>query len=224
MNVIAVTGLTREANIVAGSDVVTVCGGGNAALLREKLGRAINSETRGIISIGIAGALGPALRPGDYIVASQLIVGDEQFETDKDWTKRLRDLLPGSISGAVAAGDAIVSSASEKSALHRTTGAYAVDMESHVAARAARAHNLPFAILRVVSDAADHDLPQAVCVAMKPDGGINVGAVMGSLLANPLQLPALIATARDSQKAFASLLRCRDALGLLLGFGGLDLG
>ena len=41
-----------------------------------------------------------------------------------------------------------------KAALRATTGADAVDMESHIAARYAEQHSLPFAALRVISDPA----------------------------------------------------------------------
>ena len=39
-----------------------------------------------------------------------------------------------------------------------------------------------------------HVLPPAALVAMKPDGGIALGRVLGSLLRHPLQVPALIRT------------------------------
>ena len=65
-------------------------------------------------------------------------------------------------------------------------------------------------------------LPPAALVAMKPDGGIALGRVLGSLLKQPAQMPALIRTARASNRAFAELLRCRDLLGV--GLAGPDLG
>jgi hypothetical protein len=86
-------------------------------------------------------------------------------------------------------------------------------MESHIAAEFAAARGIPFAALRVVSDDASHALPPAVLKAMKPDGAVNVPAVIGSLLRNPAQLPALLRTARDSEIAFKALLRCLDRLG-----------
>ena len=103
----------------------------------------------------------------------------------------------------------------------KTTGALAVDMESQVAARFAASRNLPLAGLRVISDDASHVLPPAALVAMKPDGGIALGRVLASLLKKPAQIPALVRTARASNKAFAELLRCRNLCGV--GFSGVDL-
>jgi nucleoside phosphorylase len=57
-----------------------------------------------------------------------------------------------------------------KRALRAETGALAVDMESHVAARVAARRGLPFAVVRVISDSADEALPPAAQIGMKPDG------------------------------------------------------
>jgi hopanoid-associated phosphorylase len=222
--IIAVCGLMREARIVAGADVITIAGGGDALALREKLERAIAPRIRGIISIGIAGALSPTLKLGECVIASHIIAGNEIFPTDAEWSKRLTACFPGAVFGAVAGSDGVVANVSDKSALNRATGSCAVDMESHVVARTAKAHGLPFAALRVICDTAATSLPPAVLVAMKPDGAIRFGAVARSLLRRPFQIPDLLRTARESKLAFAALLRCRDALGPSLGFGGLDLG
>jgi adenosylhomocysteine nucleosidase len=115
----------------------------------------------------------------------------------------------------------IIDKAETKSGLHQATGALAVDMESQVAARFAASRNLPLAALRVISDDASHVLPPAALVAMKPDGGIAIVRVLGSLLRRPQQVPALIRTARTSNKAFAELLRCLDLCGV--GIAGADL-
>ncbi len=65
--------------------------------------------------------------------------------------------------------DGLLADAPAKRALVRG-GAIAVDMESHIAARVAAAHGLPFAILRVVSDRVDDEMPPAVLVSMGPKG------------------------------------------------------
>jgi len=98
-------------------------------------------------------------------------------------------------------------------------------MESQVAARFAAERELPLAALRVISDDASHALPPAALVAMMPDGGVSLGRVLWSLAKNPLQLPALMHTGRNSSKAFKELLRCRGLLGRGLGgfLGGLDI-
>ncbi len=102
------------------------------------------------------------------------------------------------------------------------TGALAVDMETHIAASVAAAYDLPFAALRAVSDAAEDRLPPAVIGAIDADGKLRLGAVLGSIARNPLQVPALIRTGRGSEAATKSLLRGFDLLGI--GFGCPHLG
>ncbi|WCM25649.1 phosphorylase [Sphingomonas sp. QA11] len=120
--------------------------------------------------------------------------------------------LIGSYVGTIVGSDTIIASVAEKHTLHTTTNALAVDMESHIAARVAARHGLPFAIVRAISDTADHALPPAALVGMRPDGSMALGAVLASLARNPRQLPALIRTGRDAGHAFSALRRVRDVL------------
>ena len=212
MTILAVTGLLREARIAA-AGVTAVVGGADPSQLREKLARAIGKGAHGIISIGVGGGLAPSLKPGDCIVGSEVLDGAERFATDGDWTARLSARLPHAICASVAGVDTIAAGTAIKAELFRRTGAAIVDTESHIAARLALAQRIPFAVLRVVLDAADSELPPAALVGLGPDGKIRLGAVLGSVLGRPSQIPALMRTARDSRIAFAALLRCCDALG-----------
>ena len=223
MTILAVTGLAKEAKIVGVADVVAVAGGGDGDGLAAKL-NALHGDIRGVISIGLAGALSPHLKVGDVVIADQMLTGMETWDCHETWRVRLLSRLTSKVSGAhqghLFGSDVIIEKPETKSGLYATTGALAVDMESQVAARFAYARNLPLAGLRVISDDASHVLPPAALVAMKPDGGIALGRVLGSLFKRPTQIPALIRTARTSNKAFAELLRCRDLCGV--GLAGLD--
>ncbi|HJT43662.1 MAG TPA: hypothetical protein VJ750_09195 [Rhizomicrobium sp.] len=220
MTILAVTGLAKEAKIVGIAGVVAVAGGGDAKSLMAKLS-ALHGDLRGVISIGLAGALSPHLKVGDVMIADQVMTGAEKWDCQESWRVRLGSRLPYAHQGSLFGSDVIIENAETKSGLHAATGALAVDMESQVAARFAASRNLPLAGLRVISDDASHILPPAALVAMKPDGGITIGRVLGSLLRHPTQVPTLIRTARSSNQAFAELLRCRDLLGV--GLAGLDL-
>lgn len=220
MTVLAVTGLKREAEIVGGKGVVALAGGGDATSLQVKLD-ALHGDIKGVISVGLAGALSPLLKVGEVVIADQVVQGRETWRCSETWRVALAARLAHAHQGPVAASDTIMESAEAKAALYNDTGALAVDMESAVAGRFAAVRNLPFAVLRVISDDAAHVLPPAALVAMKPDGGISYGRVLGSLLRHPLQVPGLIRTARTSNKAFKELLRCADLCGV--GFSGPDL-
>jgi len=220
VTVLAVTGLAKEAKLVGVAGVVAVAGGGDAGGLMAKLD-ALHGDLRGVISIGLAGALSPLLNVGDVVIADQVITGLEKWDCHEGWRVRLTSRLPYAHQGQLFGSDLIIENAETKSGLHTATGALAVDMESQVAARFAAKRNLPLAGLRVISDDAGHALPPAALVAMRPDGGIALGRVLGSVLRRPGQVPALIRTARSSNKAFAELLRCLDLCGV--GIAGLDL-
>ena len=171
--------------------------------------------------IGIAGALAPGLQAGQWIVADAVLIDEVSIATDRLWTGRLAARLPEAKRGLVVGANAIVAEAAQKTALHRATGASAVDMESHVVARVAQRHRLPFAVARVVSDAAHHSLPPAARVGMKSDGRMDLPSVLRSLLANPRQLPALMRTGFVAEQGFRALLRGYRRLGP--GLAGPDL-
>ena len=219
--ILAVTGLQRERRIVAGPGVEAIAGGGDSKRL-EALLEARAAGVLGIISIGIAGGLAPGLRAGDWVVADTILADGEPLPTDAPWTERLVARLPGAAKGLLLGVDAIVADTEQKADLHRTTGALAVDMESPIVARVAQRHRLAFAAARVVCDPAHRALPPAARVGMKPDGRMDLPAVLRSLLAQPSQLPALIVTAWEAERSFSSLLRGHRRLGA--GLCGPDVG
>ena len=214
--ILAATGLQRERRIVAGSDIEAIASGGDPVRLEAVLDRLAGTAS-GILSIGIAGALAAGLPVGQWVVADAVLVDGESLPTDPTWTSRLAARLPEAARGVLLGVNAMVADATQKASLHSTTGAVAVDMESHIVARVARRHRLPFAAARVISDAAHHDLTPAVLVGMKSDGGMDLPAVLRSLLANPGQLPALIRTGLEAERGFRALLRGHRRLGPRLG-------
>jgi adenosylhomocysteine nucleosidase len=219
--ILAATGLQRERRIVAGPGVEAVAGGGDHARLEAVLDR-LAAGARGIISFGIAGGLAPRLQVGQWVVADAVRVDDMSVATDSLWTDRLAARLPEATRGLVLGANAMVVEATQKAALHRMTGASAVDMESHVVARVAQRHCLPFAVVRVISDAAHHSLPPAAQLGMKSDGRVDLPSVLRSLVAKPGQLPALIRAGLEAERGFRALLRGYRRLGP--GLAGPDLG
>lgn len=218
MSVIAVTGLAREARIARRAGATPVIGAGDEALLTRRLHEAIAAGARGIISFGIAGALAPLLKPGDTIVATHVVQGKERYATDERWTAAIRKALPGARPAIIVGHGEIVSNVDGKKRLFAMSGAHAVDMESHIAARIAKSHGLPFVALRTISDAATRGLPPAALTPLKANGSINLLGVLGSVATEPSQIGDLITTGRESGKAFRALVVGRRRLGLLLGF------
>jgi hypothetical protein len=172
-----------------------------------------------VISFGIAGGLAPGLPAGTKLVARAIVTpSGERYPSDPIWSLRLSTALGGVPIVDLAGIDAPVSDPAAKRHLHVMTGAAAADMESHVAARIAAAYDLPFAAFRVVLDPCERRLPHAALAAMRPDGGIALGAIARSLLEDPSQVPHLLRTARDAQAGFLALFRGRQRLANGLGF------
>ena len=215
-SIVAVTCLALEARIALGPKVLVICDQGSR--LMAALDLAIRRGASGVISFGIAGGLAPDLVAGDWIVGSAIRTGQELFPTDRVWAQRLLEMLPGAVHADIVGVDAPVADPLEKRRLHAETGAMAVDMESHIAARIAATHRIPFSSCRVVIDAADRELPPAAMVGLRHDGTPDVLAVLSSLLQQPSQLPALMRTALDARIAQAALRRGRHLLGARLGF------
>lgn len=212
MTLIAAVGLIREARLVEAPGVRAVVGAGRGDLLAQRLRAALAGGARGVISIGIGGGLNPGLRIGDVVIGDTVLTAAERRKTDAAWTARLAAALPQGLVAPIWAADVMVLDAREKARLHATSGAAAADMESGVAARLAGEHGVPFAVLRVISDTAQTDLPSAVLAGMRPDGGMNLVGVLGALARRPRQLPALIRVGGDVDRAFKALaLACAAA-------------
>ena len=142
---------------VAGRAVVVVhTGVGDSTLAREHVAEVLAGPSPplgAVISAGYAGALDPALAVGD------LVLGENY--SSPALLIPARDRLRGEPcrTGGLRTEPAAVERADEKAALHRATGALAVDMETAWIAAACAAAGLPLLSLRVVSDAADQDFP-----------------------------------------------------------------
>lgn len=213
--VVAVASLSLEARIAQGPGVSVLCN--QSWQLSATLEAAIKRGALGIISFGIAGGLAPNLVAGDWIVASGVRNGMDVIATDYAWTQNLLEAIPDAIRAEVVGVDTLLMDPLEKSRVHAQTGAVAVDMESHIAAKIAFAHRVPFAACRVIIDAADRTLPPAAAVELRWDGTPDVLAVFCSVLQKPGQLPDLIRTALDARRACRALRLGRNQLGAGLG-------
>ncbi len=170
-----------------------------------------------LLSFGIAGGLNPDLRPGDVVVADRLaFVGKPDIETDAAWRAAVMS-RGNAICAPILSVDHAVQSVEDKAHLYIETGAAAVDMESYGVAREAAAANIPVLAVRVVADTANRALPKLAAGAIRPDGTVNVGPVLASLLRNPAQIAGLIGVGRDTGKARKTLRRValRDLAALL---------
>jgi adenosylhomocysteine nucleosidase len=213
--VLAVTGMASEARLAAGAGVVTITGRAGAARLSHDI------RCRAVLSFGIAGALDPTLAPGDVIVASTIVSDTRRWPVDARLAQRLADVLRRGAMRVVRADllgvDAPLLHPRAKEQMRGTTGAAAVDMESHRAAAYAAERRIPFASLRVVCDPAERALPPLAVDAILSNGRLNMVSLIAGVLRHPWQVTAITRVANDARIAFWALHVCRQLLGAGLG-------
>ena len=198
----AVVGLTAEARIARRLFGAVAVGGGTPAGAEAAARRLIGQGVSGLVSFGLAGGLDPLLRPGAVIVPDAVMTKGQQLDTDPDLNARLGGATPHALFG----GEGIAATATAKQHLFVATGCAAIDLESGAVALVAQAHGLPFSVLRAICDPAERDLPPAALCALSDAGAIGLLRVIGSILAHPGQLPALMGLGRDAQAARRALM------------------
>ena len=218
--VIAFVGMAFEARIAAGPGIMVFARNARRELA-VTAANAARQGYRGIISFGVAGGLATHLRTGDWVVASSVIEAQGPMPTDAGWSRRLLDAIGDAHHAPILGVDTPVAEPATKRQLYRTSGAAAVDMESHIVARLAAAHGLAFTALRVIVDPVDRAIPPAALVGMGSNARADTAAILRELVARPRQLPLLARVTWDAFIARSQMQRVRGLLGS--HFGLLDL-
>ncbi len=210
--VIALVGLAFEQRIAAGPGVLVICRNARSQI-HDSWSSVLGDSCRGIISFGVAGGLASDLLPGDCVVASSVIDYPSLRFTNPRWSGNLLQAIPDARYGPILGVDSVIADAPAKRNLHTTTGAVAVDMESHHVARLAASYGLAFTAIRVIVDPADRAVPSAAALAMASDGSADISSMVREVLAQPSQLSALLRLVADAFVARAALVRLRRVLG-----------
>ncbi len=133
-------------------------------------------------SCGFAGGLRSGLRMGDVVFATMA-------GPDSPLRRQLRDA--GAVEGRFATVARVLVTAAEKRTCHAETGADAVEMESGVILARCGARGLPCAVIRVISDEADEDLPLDFNRFLTADHELRWGRLARALVLAPGTLVAL---------------------------------
>lgn len=177
-------------------------------------------ETALAVSTGFAGALAPEAGVGDVVVATSVMSGT--FDGGWQGSARLDcddNLLRGpqvasaSIGVAVKRGvmvslPTVLGRAADKQHLGRVTGAIAVDMESAAIGLVAKRHDVPFVVVRAISDVAGENLPLDFNVFLKPWGWLRA---IGDVIRAPSSVVGLNRLRRQSRLAADRLAVLYDA-------------
>jgi len=143
-----------------------------------------------VLTCGFAGALNPEFKIGDVL-----------FDEDFDAGMNQALLSAGAIPAKFYCSVRVAVTAAEKAELWRTTGADAVEMESSVIRSLCRERGIPSATVRVISDAANEDLPLDFNALMTSEQKISMPKLMGKLLKSPRSIPRLMDLQRNTRHA-----------------------
>jgi adenosylhomocysteine nucleosidase len=153
-------------------------------------------QPRCIVYAGFAGALHPALRVGDVMVADEII-----DPTGRVWqTTWPLASRPGIRRGRLFTAHRLVAEPDEKRHLADRYGADAVEMEAAHAAAQCAAHAVPFSCVRAISDTVDTALAPAL-VALLGGGRVSLRRLVLGLARQPTLLPQLCRLGRDTRMA-----------------------
>ncbi|MEL7487685.1 MAG: hypothetical protein AAGJ87_10790 [Pseudomonadota bacterium] len=210
-----VCGLKSEAKAVRNAcsasalpdDAVRINVSGASAARAEEIARQFCAKSAiAVLSVGVSGGLDPALAPGDLIVTDNVLTTDGPIAVvDKSLLANIMKIESAQAGALIYGSDVIIQSAEEKAALFARSGAVAVDMESHVVARAAAEAGVPFLAIRAIADPADRALPAAAMNAVAPDGSTRVFKTLWEAAKAPKQFPALMKLGADSDIALKTL-------------------
>jgi adenosylhomocysteine nucleosidase len=168
----------------------------------------IDAGASALMSFGVAGALDPALEPGNVVLPREVLSSDGRHHpTDATWRERVAVELRASHAlseGHLLTGDQAIDTPEKKAAAFHGTGAVAVDMESAAVAEVAAGHKLPYIAVRVIVDTAADRLPPAA-VAASREGRVKIARLVMGLAASPGEIPALLHIARSYRVAMRTL-------------------
>lgn len=157
--------------------VVAVMGIGkiNAALCTAYMIREMGAEA--IVNVGIAGAMGEGLGVMDVVVSSEVLFHDTEplmvnyypfrarFEADAALRGKaleacgevLGDTGHQYRAGLIATGDQFIASAAQRESINARFAPDCVEMEGAAVGQAAFVHDVPFLVIRTMSDSADDE-------------------------------------------------------------------
>ena len=159
-----------------------------------------------LLSFGIAGGLAPQARSDRLVLPEAVLLpAGGRIACDPAWRAALAACLEAKGLGVEAAplqgSDRALTSPQDKAELHRAQGAFAVDMESHAVAAAAKAAGLPFLVMRAVADPAERALPAWATAATGSDGRVKLGTAIMALCRRPWEIPAAMRLGAETRSA-----------------------
>ncbi|WP_298920404.1 phosphorylase [uncultured Nostoc sp.] len=153
-----------------------------------------------VLIMGICGSLSDRYTVGDIVLYQDCLYSGKRQECDRTFTAQLHFYLSQKVSLVKSlTSDRVIWSAAEKRHLGETLAADVVDMEGFTALEFFNAAGVDVAMLRVVSDDCQHDIPDLTS-AINSDGSLNPFPLAMGMLRQPLTATRLIRGSLKSLK------------------------
>jgi adenosylhomocysteine nucleosidase len=179
--------------VLRGNTVVLAANGPGQNLAARAVDTARErADVDAFVSIGFCGALDPELAPCDIFVATEVLgAGTTSLPSGARRPYKIGKLL--SI-------DRVASTVAEKREL-RKTGADAVEMEAAAVAERAEHWNIPFYVIRVVTDSAGESFPLDFNRLRDAQGRFDRAKIIAAALRAPASFPELLKLNRRCKAA-----------------------
>jgi adenosylhomocysteine nucleosidase len=153
-----------------------------------------HESMEGLISTGFCGGLRPSLAACDIFVATEVVDAAPALAPTNARPFKTGKLL--SI-------DRVVSSAADKTSL--TLNADAVEMEAAAVADRAKRYNIPFYVVRVVTDTCNESFPLDFNQMRSEDGRFSRPKILAAALRTPTAIPKLMKLNKRTKRAAQAL-------------------
>jgi nucleoside phosphorylase len=182
----------------------------SAAFQTDSSGPTAISLPDAAIVIGLCGGVSASVRESELVLytESHSTQSSETLSPSKALTERLRAVLEQkeiSCKSVVGITTTRVATTREAKKQLSTTGAHVVDMESYEIIRAANRVRVPVAVLRVVSDGLDRQMPD-FNRAMKSNGQVDPRVAAVVCLRRPIVTAKLFAIGRKAMEQLSRAL------------------
>jgi adenosylhomocysteine nucleosidase len=157
-----------------------------------------SSRLEAVVSVGYCGALDPALKESQIVMATGIL------DAATGETMDCEPLQADAVRGVVLSHDRVANSASDKQQLWKS-GAIAVEMEAAGVFARTRKANLPFFCIKSVTDLADESFPLDLNKMRTTEGRFSRGRIGSYALTHPKALPGLFHLKRRSEQAAKTL-------------------
>jgi adenosylhomocysteine nucleosidase len=183
-------------------EMIVVCGGIGLEAARRAAEAVIALYHPSLVqSVGFAGALDASLQVGDVFVPAVVIDARDGSRTQ----------IEGRNNEATLVTFMDVAGIDQKANLAQAYGAQAVDMEASAVAAAARAHGISFAVIKVISDKMNFEMPE-MARFIDSRGRFRTASFVSFAALRPWLWPQVAELAGNSRKAASALALHMDSL------------